>query len=170
MNIEQQFLRHLDEVGFVRIENIHIFERAYDPAPKPKPELEPTPEPAQLPELTITKAILTLNEGRRIPFPAIVHTVAVVCQVSEPAILGPRRHRETVRARQILWYVCRNIGSFCIMSFNELGRRTGSRDHTSVIHGVKAVSSNHTYFEPHLSQVYHALGVREIPTRGLGRE
>jgi chromosomal replication initiator protein len=129
------------------------------------------PPPPSKPELpAIAKAILTLNEGRRIPFPAIVHTVAVVCQVSEPAILGPRRHRETVRARQILWYVCRNIGSFCILSFEELGRRTGGRDHTSVLHGVKAVTNDRRKFEPHLSQVYRRLGVNEIPTRGLGRE
>lgn len=66
----------------------------------------------------------------------------ILLQVSEklgarpPEILGGGRRHDLVLARQIAMYLCRlRLG----LSYPELGRLFGGRDHSTVIHGIKKI-------------------------------
>ena len=51
-------------------------------------------------------------------------------------ILGARRRPDLVLARQVAMYLCRRkLG----LSYPELGRAFGGRDHSTVIHAVKKI-------------------------------
>ena len=52
-------------------------------------------------------------------------------------LLGKRRHRALVTARQICMYVCRELTD---LSYPSIAREFGNRDHTTVIHAVDKIS------------------------------
>ncbi len=51
-------------------------------------------------------------------------------------LLGPRRVRTIARPRQVAMYLSKQLTS---RSLPEIGRRFGSRDHTTVMHGVRRI-------------------------------
>ena len=51
-------------------------------------------------------------------------------------IIGQRRHRPLVTARQIAMYVFRELTE---LSYPAIAREFGGRDHTTVIHAVKKI-------------------------------
>ena len=51
-------------------------------------------------------------------------------------LLGPRRVRNIARPRQVAMYLSKQLTS---RSLPEIGRRFGSRDHTTVMHGVRRI-------------------------------
>lgn len=51
-------------------------------------------------------------------------------------IIGPKRHRNVARPRQIAMYLCKHLTS---RSLPDIGRRFGGRDHTTVMHGVRRI-------------------------------
>ncbi len=53
-------------------------------------------------------------------------------------IIGQRRHRPLVTARQIAMYVFRDLTE---LSYPAIAREFGGRDHTTVIHAVDKISS-----------------------------
>ncbi len=53
-------------------------------------------------------------------------------------IIGPQRQRALVKARQIAMYVCRNVTD---LSYPDIGRVFGDRDHTTVIHAVQKIET-----------------------------
>lgn len=63
----------------------------------------------------------------------IVDAVSEATGIPAKRILGPRRDGPTARARQIVMYEARRAG----LSYPQIGEALG-RDHTSVIHGVRA--------------------------------
>lgn len=66
------------------------------------------------------------------------------------AIVSPRRHIPTARARHIFFFVARELTA---ASYPQIGRYCGDRDHSTVMHGVQKVDSNRSLFEPELSQI-----------------
>ena len=56
-------------------------------------------------------------------------------------IIGGSRRRNLVDARQIAMYVTRNKTD---LSYPEIGRAFGDRDHTTVIHAVRKIESHMT--------------------------
>ena len=63
----------------------------------------------------------------------IVDAVAEATGISAKRIMSQRRDAPTARARQIVMYEARQQG----LSFSQIGAALG-RDHTSVMHGVRA--------------------------------
>ncbi len=54
-------------------------------------------------------------------------------------LLGPKRTKELVSARHIVSYLLRHL---CSMSFPEIGRRMGGKDHSTIMHGCKKIETN----------------------------
>ena len=57
--------------------------------------------------------------------------------LSKEDIIGQRRHRPLVTARQIAMYVFRELTE---LSYPAIAREFGGRDHTTVIHAVDKIS------------------------------
>lgn len=73
----------------------------------------------------------------RLSVRAVVEAVSGVTGIAPADIVGPRRQRELVRARQIAMYFTK---TYCRhLSFPEIGRRMGARDHTTIQHGVRKI-------------------------------
>ena len=63
----------------------------------------------------------------------------VVCRqygLTHNEIISTRRDRKVARPRQIAMYLCKEKTS---LSFPEIGRRFGGKDHTTVIHATRTV-------------------------------
>ena len=68
----------------------------------------------------------------------IMSEVAQKMQVSVVEILSSQRHNNLVRARQVAMYLCRQrLG----LSYPELGRIFGGKDHSTVIHSIRKIES-----------------------------
>lgn len=75
----------------------------------------------------------------RLSVRAVVEAVSGVTGFAPADIVGPRRQRELVRARQIAMYFTK---TYCRhLSFPEIGRRMGARDHTTILHGVRKIEA-----------------------------
>lgn len=105
------------------------------PPPSAGPLLEGAPDTARVPtwwdDDAITPAAL---------FPTIATIKRVVCDrygVSHLDLISHRRFRALARSRQIVMYLCRELTP---RSMPEIGRRIGGRDHTTVLHGARAIA------------------------------
>lgn len=54
-------------------------------------------------------------------------------------LLGPKRHKELVAPRHVTMYLLRHE---CNMSFPEIGRIMGGKDHSTIMHGCKKIESS----------------------------
>ena len=54
-------------------------------------------------------------------------------------ILGPKRTKELVSARHIVIYLLRHL---CNLSYPEIGRKMGGKDHSTIMHGCKKIETN----------------------------
>lgn len=66
----------------------------------------------------------------------IIEAVAEESNIGMNAIRSKRRSAKVARPRQVAMYLLRDLTS---LSFPRIGLRLGGFDHTTVIHGVKAV-------------------------------
>ena len=53
-------------------------------------------------------------------------------------MFSARRSRDIARPRQVAMYLAKNLTS---LSYPEIGRQFGGRDHTTVMHAVKTVEN-----------------------------
>ena len=66
----------------------------------------------------------------------ILGEVAKKLNLKPEDVLGVKRRPELVLARQVAMYICRRkLG----LSYPELGRAFGGRDHTTIIHGIRKI-------------------------------
>ncbi|MEN5147197.1 helix-turn-helix domain-containing protein [Brevundimonas diminuta] len=72
----------------------------------------------------------------RISATDIIATVAAHFDLPEAAVTGRRRTGEIARPRQIAMYLCRQHTP---LSFPEIARALGGKDHTTIIHGVRRI-------------------------------
>ncbi len=75
---------------------------------------------------------------RRATFDGIFHRVCAEFNVREAELLGKSRLRRIARPRQVLMYLAYWNTN---LSYPEIGRRLGQRNHTTVISGVKKVKT-----------------------------
>lgn len=54
-------------------------------------------------------------------------------------LLGPKRTKELVSARHIVIYLLRHL---CSLSYPEIGRKMGGKDHSTIMHGCKKIETN----------------------------
>lgn len=76
---------------------------------------------------------------RNVTFDMIVHAVAAVGGVSRLEIMSARRgSNATARLRHVSWWLARELTP---LPYETLGRLSGNRDHSTVMHGVCAVDA-----------------------------
>lgn len=68
----------------------------------------------------------------------IVRTVAEHLALTPRDIMGSKRHPALVRARQLAMYLCRELQG---TSYPALGRFFGGKDHSTVAHSIKKITS-----------------------------
>lgn len=69
----------------------------------------------------------------------LTRIVKLICQVSDTTelqIIGPRRVKSIVRPRQLIMYLARK---YTHLSYPEIGRLLGGKDHTTVIHAERKI-------------------------------
>lgn len=67
----------------------------------------------------------------------IIQTTSHYYQISVDAIIGKKRTKEIVNARQIAMYLTRELTD---LSFPKIGEAFGNRNHTTVIHGYEKIT------------------------------
>lgn len=77
------------------------------------------------------------KQKRRVEPAALLEAVAGYFGVKPTALKGPKRDRPVSRPRQVFMYLCRTELS---LTFDDIGGALGGRDHTTVMHGVEAIT------------------------------
>ncbi len=75
-------------------------------------------------EIRASRKIVTIDK--------IIEAIRERYGVTTDAIKGPRRQREIVRPRQLVMYLACELTK---MSYPQIGKKLGRRDHTTVMHG-----------------------------------
>jgi len=94
-------------------------------------------------EITIESAADLLSDllrasSRKISIEAIQNRVAAHYGVRVAEMFSPRRARNIARPRQVAMFLAKTLTS---LSYPEIGRQFGGRDHTTVMHAVRTVES-----------------------------
>ena len=74
-----------------------------------------------------------------VPLAEIIDAACRVCDISRDHFLGPRRSRVYAWPRQIVMHIAREKCPH--LSLPTIGRLMGGRDHTTIMHGVRACES-----------------------------
>jgi len=82
--------------------------------------------------------LVAIRQPRPITPDLIIDTTVEMFGFTREEIIGQRRHRPLVTARQISMYVFRDLTE---LSYPAIAREFGGRDHTTVIHAVDKISS-----------------------------
>ena len=94
----------------------------------------------QPPTVEVAREVLSYilgDGGARAITPAeIIDAVVQRYSISHSDIIGKRRYRDLVQARQIAMYLCRELTN---LSYPNIANLFGGRDHTTVIHAVRKV-------------------------------
>lgn len=86
----------------------------------------------------ILRDLVSTRQPRPITPDLIIDTTAEMFGFTKEEIIGQRRHRPLVTARQIAMYVFRELTD---LSYPAIAREFGGRDHTTVIHAVDKISA-----------------------------
>lgn len=74
---------------------------------------------------------------KRVPPQELLDVVATHFGIKSTAMRGPKRDRPIARPRQVFMYLCRTeLG----LTLGDIGGVLGGRDHTTVMHGVEAIT------------------------------
>ncbi len=86
----------------------------------------------------VLRDLVAIRQPRPITPALIIDTTAEMFSYTREEIMGQRRHRPLVTARQIAMYVFRELTD---LSYPAIAREFGGRDHTTVIHAVDKIKS-----------------------------
>lgn len=122
-----------------------------EPRPQPKPRTYGTAPPVVIPPkpdeckawLAAEYVVLLKDRyrlpGGRIPLAStIINAVSKHFEVSRVDLMSSRREAKIVRPRQIAMFMIKKL---TVRSLPEIGRNLGGRDHTTVLHAVRKISS-----------------------------
>lgn len=84
------------------------------------------------------KNIISPNAKRVVTPEFIIETVCEHFHISEADLKGKKRNSEIVLPRQIAMYLCRTMTQ---SQYNEIGKFIGGRDHSTVMHGCRAIEN-----------------------------
>ena len=85
---------------------------------------------------TVLQELIALRKPRAITPEVILDATAEKFGLSKEDIIGQRRHRPLVTARQIAMYVFRELTE---LSYPAIAREFGGRDHTTVLHACRKI-------------------------------
>ena len=120
---------------------------AFDPEPEPKVELAAVEGAPQV-EPPETE---TLREPVGIPTPTITRIIWLVAKdegITVPALKGQSRMRDVCAARQRIFWLARALTG---LSYPQIGRFLGKRDHTTILHGVRSHAARNGIVEPDMA-------------------
>jgi hypothetical protein len=83
-------------------------------------------------EISLERRLLTKTSSLQ----EVLDAVGSHFLVSKMDILSQRRDARVVRPRQIVYFLAKELTP---MSYPEIGRRIGGRDHTTVLHGFRKI-------------------------------
>lgn len=93
------------------------------------------------PSLEVTQSVLenfiVFNQNKTTSHDKVLKVVARFFNISLPDLLSPKRSRDFVLPRQITMYLLRSDLS---MSYPQIGKVLGGKDHTTVIHGYNLIN------------------------------
>ena len=121
-----------------RIWKVFLAQREVVIPPDPQ-VINPLPQPAE----EIAEAEVLIEDPKSKPFARarkIAEIQKVVAQHSNLSvidIISKRRVPAIAQTRQIAMYLCRNI---TLLSYPEIGKWFGGKDHSTVIHGVQKIT------------------------------
>jgi hypothetical protein len=117
-----------------------------------RPKVQPKPEPPKKtifspgPSITVNASFpdLTSFKAREfdisnIKFQDIMRWVCKRSGYSKLEICSRRRTNDLCHNRQLVWQIARKVTG---MSFPQMGKLTGGRDHTTVLHGISKTPEN----------------------------
>lgn len=90
---------------------------------------------------TVEKAIKDMfmeNPGLNPTPEIIIREVSKFYQIDEASLVGKNRSKDTVLPRQVAMYLIRELTN---LSFPDIGRSFGGRDHTTVMHSVNKIEA-----------------------------
>ena len=87
---------------------------------------------------SVLSDLVATRQPRPITADLIIDATAEMFNFGRDEIMGQRRHRPLVTARQIAMYVVRELTD---LSYPAIAREFGGRDHTTVIHAVEKISA-----------------------------
>jgi chromosomal replication initiator protein DnaA len=82
--------------------------------------------------------LLSINPKKVVNFKKILQETACFYDLKEKDVLSDSRKKEIVKPRQVAMYLLRNELN---ASFPFIGRKMGNKDHTTVMHAYKKISS-----------------------------
>lgn len=83
------------------------------------------------------KDVIYPNKAREVTPSLIINVVAEHFGVKPEDITSKKRNSEFVQPRQVVMYLCRELTD---ISYINIGKLLGKKDHTTIIHGVKKVT------------------------------
>jgi chromosomal replication initiator protein len=107
-------------------------------------------------ELTVDTAafvlrdLLTSRQPRAITPQVILEATSEMFGIPVEEIIGKKRQRPLVTARQVAMYVFRDITD---LSYPAIAREFGGRDHTTVIHAVEKITGQMSTHQATYDQV-----------------
>lgn len=84
------------------------------------------------------KDLISPNAVKEVTPQLIINVVSEHFGINSLDIIGQKRSKELVFPRQIVMYLC---GEMTTESLQSIGKALGGRDHTTIIHGTKKISS-----------------------------
>lgn len=95
----------------------------------------------------------------------VQNEVARQCGVSRRELVGKDKHRSLSRARQLAMLICRDALE---MSYPEIGRAFGNRDHTTAMSGIanaRRKLADETVWRDELRRIHRGLatGITKAP-------
>ena len=82
------------------------------------------------------KDLISPNNPKDITPELIVEIVAEHFNITPTEILSTKKSRNIAYPRQITMYLCRKLTD---VSLNDIGKKLGNRDHTTVLHGINKI-------------------------------
>ena len=96
-------------------------------------------------------------EERKLSVPEILETVGKYYNLEKADILGRKRKREIVQARQVVMYLAKELTD---ASLAAIGAEVGGRDHSTVIYAERAIGNlldTDAHFKSELEEIYELL-------------
>lgn len=117
--------------------------------PQVKPNLLKAPPPAPQPIVVSSSGPLTIN--------TIIRAVCIVKNVQDCDFRSAGRCRKYVAARQLFYYMARKHTRH---SYDEIGRRSGGKDHSTVMHGYRKIKASIDKYADDIAAIKHLLGAK----------
>lgn len=134
--------------------------RLYAVRPEPEPVVEPEPAPAPVvPVRDPVRDWINLASPTATKPGATSRIIALVSDafsVTRLDLISERRTAKVVLPRQVCFYLMRHCTT---LSFPEIGRRMGGRDHTTALHGARKIAGL-LETQPHLRVLVNDISTR----------